>query len=180
MSKTLRTTNYTNVETGEYKEKKDWIDVLMDEEGYLFWNKKAGVKLFLDIPLPEGFTWAEKGMIGELQRYILRDNQLLVYRSNGKIKPLLTKELCRILGIKDRQCRNIVSKLKKSSIIKEVSYGSVKYFAFNPIYAFKGKRLSLSTFIMFQEELQKVLPKWVTAEFLREVQDLKPDIKVVK
>lgn len=180
MGRAIKTTTYTNMDTGEICEKKDWVDTQFDEDGYLFWVKKASVKSFIENPLPQCFTWAERGRIQELKYYMLRDNQLLVYRSGDAIKPLGISEICRILNMSGRQCKSLVCKMKKYSIIKEVRYGSIKYFAFNPIYGFKGKRLTLEVYIMFQEELKNVLPKWVVQRFAKEATALKPNIEVLK
>lgn len=177
----LKQTTYINPVTGEYKEKKDWVDMYFDEEqGYLFWNRKAAIKSFIDVPLPSEFSWSERGRIQELKYYILRENQLLVYRSNSTIRPLGTKEMSKILGMSEKQCRLLISKAKRYNIIKEVSYAAIKYYAFNPMYGFKGKRLNLIVYIMFQEELKQVLPQWVISKFIQEVKELKPDIRVIR
>lgn len=179
--KQLRTVTYTNPETGEYKEKKNWVDIQFDsEEGYLFWNRKSSIRSFLDAPLPIQFTWSEKGRIQELKYYILRSNQLLVYRGHNVIKPLLIPQMSNLLEMSERQCKTLIRKMKDYHIIKEISFGGIIYYAFSPIYAFKGKRLSLDTYLMFQNELKDVLPMWVVKKFTEQARELKPDIRIIK
>lgn len=175
----LKTTKYLNPCTGELNEKESWVDTYFNDDGYLFYNRKMGYKIFTEICLPEEFTWSEKGRIQELQHYILKDNQLLVYRSNDKIKPIGGNEMCRIFDMSGRQCRTLINKMKSLKVIKEVSIDGIEYFAFNPLYAFKDKRLSVGVYLMFQEELRSVLPQWVIKKFAEQIQELRPSIKII-
>lgn len=178
MQKIIR---YTNMQTGETKEKINYVDMQFDdEEGYLFWNRKSHIKTFLDRPLPPVFTWAEKGRINELKNYILRDNQMLVYKSGSVLKPITTKEVCRILEMSDRQARALIKKMKLSGLLKEIKFDGSNYFVFSPIYGLKAKRISLTLYLIFQIELQKVLPEWVINNFLYQARELKPTIKLIK
>lgn len=176
----IKKTTYINPKTGEYSEKINWVDMQFDERGYLFWNKKAAVKTFLDAPLPRSFSWSEKGRIQELKYYILKDNQLLVYRSNNVIKPLLIPQISKLLDMSNRQCKSLMKKMKEYGIIKEICYGGIVYYAFNPVYGFKGKRLSLGTYIMFQRELKDLLPEWVAQKFSEQAKEIKTNIRIIK
>jgi hypothetical protein len=180
VQKAVKLTRYINTETGEYFDKGQYVDLQFNEDGYLFWNRKGNVKTFLDCRLPKEFTWTERGRIEELKHYILKDNQFLVYRSGNTIKPLGIKEMMRILGMTERQCRALIRKLKTFNIIKEVRVETLTYFVFNPIYGFKGKRLSLNVYLFFQEELKQILPKWVVEKFVGEAEEIKPEFKIIK
>lgn len=172
---------YTNVDSGETKEKVSYVDMQFDDdEGYLFWKQKGHVKTFLESPLPSEFTWAEKGRVGELKHYMLKDNQLLVYRSGSHIKPLGVKELCRILELSERQCKAFVKKMKHHRVIIEIKTDGIIYFAFNPVYGLKVKRITLTLFLWFQQDFLKVLPTWVIQKFLSQAKELKPDIQIIK
>lgn len=177
--KAKKITRYINP-SGEFSEKFRWVDLQFDENGYLFWNRKANVKTFIEVPLPEEFTWAERGRIHELKHYILKDNQFLVYRSGNTIKPITITEMSKVLDMSERQCKALIKKMKLSSIIKEISFDGLVYFVFNPLYGFKEKRLSLNVFLFFQEEFKKVLPKWVIEKFLAEAIELRPKFQVIK
>lgn len=178
--KGLKITQYVNTETGEIYDKKQYVDLQFNEDGYLFWNRKSNVKTFIEYQLPKDFSWSEKGRIGELKHYILRDNQFLVYRSGNNIKPIGIKQMVKILNMSERQCKALVKKMKKFNIIKEVNFDGLTYYAFNPLYGFKGKRLSLNVYLFFQEELRKVLPEWVIEKFAGEAETLKPRFQIIK
>lgn len=176
----IKLTQYINPETGEIYEKKQYVDMQFNEDGYLFWNRKSNVKTFIEHPLPKDFTWTEKGRINELKHYILRENQFLVFRSGNNIKPIGVKEMMRILDMSERQCKALIKKMKKYNIIKEVKFDGLTYFAFNPLYGFKGKRLNLNVYLFFQDELKKVLPNWVIEKFAGEAKLLKPRFQIIK
>lgn len=178
--KALKKTRYINVSTGEVvHELSSFVDMQFNEEGYLFWNRKNAVKTFLDMPLPDVFGWAEKGRIGELRHFILKDNQFLVYRSGNKLKPVDIAEMCRIFKVCARKCKAFVKKMKQYRILKEVFVDDIRYFAFNPIYGLKEKRLSLHVFLIFQQELEEVLPPWVIERFAVQANELRPNLKIV-
>lgn len=178
--KALKITRYVNTETGEMYDKRQYIDLQFNEDGYLFWNRKSNVKTFIEYPLPKDFTWTEKGRISELKHYILKENQFLVFRSGNSIKPIGAKEIMRILGMSERQCKALIKKMKKFNIIKEVRFDNLTYLAFNPLYGFKGKRLNLNVYLFFQDELKEVLPKWVVEKFASEAEALKPKFQIIK
>lgn len=180
MSYGLKTTTYKNLETGEVKEYSERFDLQFNEKGYLFWTKANGSRNFDNFSYPEEFTWSEKGRMSELAGYILQENQFLAYRSGNTLKPITRHELCRIWDISDRQCRSLVNKMKKHNIIKEVSFMDTVYFSFNPIYALKGNRLSLTVYLFFQDELSKILDQWVINRFACMAQEIGPVFKIIK
>jgi hypothetical protein len=180
MQKAVKITNYINPETGEVHDVSSFVDMQFDDNGYLFWAKKSNVRTFLEVPLPDTFTWAERGRIEALRHYILKDNQLLVYRSHGSIRPLSELEISNILQMSHRQCRILINKMVDNHIIKSVRISGITYYAFNPLYGVKDKRLSIQVFIIFQEELQLVLPQWVILKFVAQAEELKPMIEILK
>jgi hypothetical protein len=175
-------TSFVNTDTGEIlNSKNQFIDLHFDDEdGYLFWYKKNHIKTFVEIPLPDCFGWADEGRISRLKHYMLNDSQLLVYRGNKAIKPLTKLELSRIWQLNIKRCAALISKMKKHGIVKEVKVDGNVYFAYNPMYGLKAKRISLTMFLWFQEELTAVFPDWVTKKFLEQANDLKPDIQIIK
>jgi hypothetical protein len=181
MKKVEKNTRYTNLETGEYHDKKILVDMQFDEqEGYLFWNQKSSIKTFLDMPLPKEFTWSERGRINELKHYMMQDSQLLVYRSGNFLKPISHKELSKILELSDRQAKVLIKKMKRYGIVKEVKANGIVYLAYNPIYGLKAKRVTLLMFLWFQDEFVKVMPVWAINKFLEQAKELKPDITIIK
>lgn len=180
LNKQIKTISYLNQETGEYNEKKTYVDMQFNDDGYLFWKNKNSIKSFFDVSLPSELSWSERGKVEEIRHYILKENQMLVYRSNKGINPLTVKEIARITQTGERQATNFINKLKACKVIKEVSIAGVNYYCFNPIYGLKDKRINLTIFIIFQDELKEVLPKWVLTKFLDQVKDINPNIKVIK
>lgn len=178
--KALKITTYVNRDNGESFDKKQYVDLQFNEDGYLFWNRKGNVKTFIEYPLPKDFSWSERGRINELKHYILKDNQFLVYRSGNTIKSIGLIEMMRILDMTERQCKTLIKKMKFNNIIKEVKIDTLTYFVFNPLYGFKGKRLSLNVYLFFQKELKQVLPNWVVEKFVGEAEEIKPSFTIIK
>lgn len=179
-SQALKVVRYTDQETGETFEKKSYVDLQFTEGGYLFWNRKGSIKTFIEHPIPKQFSWAEKGRIEELKHYILRDNQFLVHRSGNTIKPLTIANMMKVLDMSERQCKALVNKMKSYNIIKEVKFGELTYFAFNPLYGLKDKRMTLNVYLFFQDDLKNVLPKWVIDKFVSQANEIQPHFEIIK
>lgn len=179
--KVLKRTRYENQHTGEIFDKKMLVEPLFDEEkGYLFKNKTHAIRQFLDRPFPSSLSWSEQGRLGLLKHYMLSDNQFLVHRSSSAMKPISMKDICKIVNMSDRQSRTFIKKAKEAGVLKEVVFDGLTYYAFNPIYALKARRVSLTLFVLFQDELKQALPPWVVAKFLEQANELKPNIEIVK
>lgn len=175
----LKTTKLTDEKTGRVFEVNKYVTDPLNEYGYLFWTRKSSVKAYLDIPLPKIFTWADKGRINELRHYIT-DGQLLLYRSRNTLKPITVDDMSKIFELSDRKTKELVRKMKKYSVLKEITVDGVKYFTFNPIHGFKGNRLSMNVFIYFQNELKEYLPEWAYCGLIKQVNEIKPNIKVLR
>ena len=163
--------------TGEYKEKTMFVDNLFSKRGYILDCNKDYIKLFFDKGLPEDCTLTDCGKFYKIIRYIVGENQLLGYRS-GKIKLLSVEKMSELFKCTERQTRKFLKKMKEIKVIKEVSINDTKWYAVNPLYALKSKYLSLTTFIIFQDELISVLPKWVIDSFMREAQEITDKVEV--
>lgn len=176
-----KVTQYINHKTGEFFEKRSYVDIMFDDDmGYVAWAKKKSVKSYMDIVLPKEFNWAEIGRIEVLKRYILKDNQFLVYRSHNTIKPMGIAQFSKVFEMSERCTKLLIKKMKKHGIIKEVSFNNQVYYSFNPIYGLKDKRITLTLFMIFQEELKNELPKWVVNKFLEQAAELETKITVLK
>ena len=172
---------YTNTQTGETCEKKSYVTAIFDDElGLLAWPNKKSIKTYIDDRLPDEFTWAEKGRIEELKHYILRDNQFLVYRSGNVIKPIEAQQLQNIFGLSQDRARKLIKKLKHFSIIKEVNFNNLVYYSFNPIYGFKDKRITLTLYLIFQEELKDRISPYDRSRFIQQAAELKPMVTIIK
>ena len=69
--------------------------------------------------------------------------------------------------------------MKSYKIIKEVSIDGEIWYAFNPIYGLKGKRITTTIFIIFQNELKEVLPSHIVEKFMGQAEELRPNIKIL-
>ena len=68
--------------------------------------------------------------------------------------------------------------MKDDRIIKEVSINDTKWYAINPMYALKSKYLSITTFIIFQDELVGTLPISIINKFMSEVRSITDKIEI--
>lgn len=174
--KSIKKETIVNPETGEFTEKFRYVDSLYSKKGYVMKYNNDYIKLFLDNGLPEQCSLLDCGKFYRLIRYIIGENQLLGYRS-GKIKPLTINKMSEIFKCSDRQTRRFLKQMKEIKVIKEVCINDIKWYAVNPLYALKSKYLSPTTFIIFQDELIPILPKWVLNNFMSEAITDKVEIK---
>ncbi len=173
-------TQYINRQTGEVKEKSVWVDRIFDyDKGYILWSNKNFVKTFQDKRLPPEFTWTERGRIHELKHYIIEENQFLGYRNKG-FKPIDIKKMAEIFNAGERQTKELIKKMKDYKILKEVSIDGVVWYAFNPIYGLKGKRITYTIFIIFQQELISILPCHIINNFMGQLQEIGTNIKIIE
>jgi len=135
------------------------------------------IKLFFDKGLPDECTLVDCGKFYKIIKYIVGENQLLGYRSD-RLRPLTVEKMSEMFDCTDRQTRKFLKKMKDSRIIKEVLINDTKWYAVNPLYALKSKYVSLTTFIIFQEELLPVLPQWVINNFMQEARQLEYEVKI--
>lgn len=167
-------------ENGELlSEKYGWRDRLYSEKGYILKYNNDYIKLFFDKGLPEECTLTECGKFYKIIYYIVGENQLLGYKSD-KIKPLTIEKMSEMFKCSERQTRRFINKMKDLKVIKEVNINDTKWYAVNPLYAFRNKYLSKTTFMIFQEELIPVLPYWVINRFMADLRELDDKIEVKK
>ena len=177
--KSIEKRTIINPDTGEFTEKKRYIDSLYSKRGYVLKYNNDYIKLFLDKGLPDECSLVDCGKFYKLIRYIVGENQLLGYRS-GNINPLTINKMSELFNCSERQTRRFLKQMKDYKVIKEVCINDVKWYAVNPLYALKSKYLSLTTFIIFQEELIPILPNWVIQNFMQEAQEILDKVEIKK
>lgn len=177
--KSIQRKTIIDPETGEYKEKFKFVDKLYSKRGYILKYNNDYIKLFLDKGLPDECTLADCGKFYRLTRYIVGENQLLGYRSD-KIKPLTVEKMSKMFDCSERQTRRFLKTMKDCRVIKEVSINNVKWYAINPLYALKSKYLTLTTFIIFQDELVGTLPIWVINNFMQDARMFTDKVEIKK
>lgn len=172
----------TNLETGEISYGKEVVRDMQysSRTGYVYRQRDNFIKVFADGKLPEGLSWSDKGKLSELRTYIVGSSQLLGDRKNGMFVPLTMKDISVIFNCKERCAYNTIEAAKKHGLIKKVMINDVFWFAFNPLYGLKDKRISLETYIIFQSELKDVIPGWVRESFIRDSMDMQNKPVVIK
>lgn len=176
MNKILEETvvNKYDVETGErihQRTKTRYLSKRFDAgKGYL-WRSGAGVKSFFDVPFPESMSMIDRGRMATLSRHIWHDTNALVYRGHGRLKPYDVAGIGLLLGLSPAQADAFIKRMKKLRIIKQipVPFGEKieQQYYVNPLYYFRGPRLSGNLYALFHEELEEYVPDWVKEEFAK-------------
>lgn len=177
-NKIVKEVKYINSD-GEYWVKREHELAWYNENGYLYRNRTKVLKEFTDNPYPKELTWAEKGKLCEIELYVGND-QLIVYKSGNVVKPHNLTTLAKVLETTDRQVQRLLKKCKDLRVISEITINGIRYYALNPIYKLRGNRISLTTYIAFQDVLVKELPEWVIKNYTRDIKELSTNIKVIK
>lgn len=165
------------------------------EKGYCFINPlQKGNKIVMS-DLPSCITDAEAGKLLKLFRYAAPNSNLLMFRSGNVNKAMQKEHIAKILGLSARSCARFLNRMLKLNIIakKEIATTVIKnklssrsdrkqpvfhfnflrlnqkikednYF-FNPVYFFAGNWLSYDLYILFRDDLNKMLPVWVISKF---------------
>lgn len=177
MSKRIRNVRYIDFETGEVLyTKTKFVNSYFDEEkGYLFWSRKTSTRLFEEVRLPSAFSHIEKGMFYDLTKLIFSNTNMLAYRGNDNtIKACDNQYIADYLKISLRHAQRFMNKLMKHEIVAKVTVevGGIKQHQYyvNPLYAFNSRWLSLNLYLIFQKQLDPVLPDWVKIEFKRQIE----------
>lgn len=174
----VKETKYINSD-GEYWLKREHTEAWYNENGYLYRNRTKVLKAFTDKPYPKELSWNEKGKLSDLEQYV-GNEQLIVYKSNKIIKPHTITTIAKILDSSVRQTRAFIKKCKELKVIAEIEINGIVYYALNPIYKLRGNRISLTTYIAFQEELMEELPTWVVNNYTKDIKELELNVKVIK
>lgn len=147
----------------------------MNEEGYRVPTNKKGAKLFSDVNFPKDVTDSEIGKMTRLSKLMIGSTNMLGYRVRGAIKPYTDSELTEIVGICGWRGKAFIEKMIKEKMMGrfEITIGEQKRIQYyiNPVYFFAGKRIGLDLYLMFQEELNLILPEWVQKNFAYAVRE---------
>ena len=143
----------------------------MNEQGYRIPSHKSGVRTFTEIDFPADMTDSDIGKMLRLSKDMVAGTNLLGYKDDKKVIGYTCREIGEKVGIEsDRPSRNYVNKMIKLGVIKKVK--GTGYFV-NPIYFSScGTRITLGLFLMFKEDMPKILPKWAITEFIAQENQL--------
>ena len=187
--------NVIDPESGEILKKKEFTSASKFdlEKGYCFINPlQKGNKIVMS-DLPSCITDAEAGKLLKLFRYAAPNSNLLMFRSGNINKAMQKEHIAKILGLSARSCSRFLNRMLKLNIIAKREIFTVSknksssrsdyepvfqskfvrlnqnateenYF-FSPVYFFAGNWLSYDLYILFRNDLDKMLPVWVISKF---------------
>lgn len=164
--KLVKKTTYIN-ESGEFTSKEEKVIARYNDKGYLYNNRSDFLKTFLNKPYPEELTWNDRGRLGRLE-HELKEGQLLAYRGHSGIEPHTVSTIAEIIELNERYTREFLKRAKRAGVIGVAIIDDKKYYLINPMYKLHGNRVSLTTFIVFQEQLKTELPEWVYNKFMED------------
>lgn len=137
-------------------------------KGYL-WRTRDGVRSFFDVPFPEAMSMIDRGRMATLSKNMWGDTNMLGYRGYGRIKPYDIGGIGHLVGLNSKQADLFVARMIKFSIIKcvPIPFGEKieKQYYINPLFYFRGPRLSGNLYELFHEEMEKYVPEWVKIAF---------------
>lgn len=152
------------------KEKTTYFPAKFDpDQGYLFWTRTQGARIFANIPYPDGMSKADIGNLAILSKHILGKTNLLGRRKRGEVKPYSARDIGILLDLNEDQAERFLKRAHRYGVIKPVSvpFGErveIQYYM-NPLYYLAGNRLSPNLYLLFREEIDAYLPTWVKEQF---------------
>jgi hypothetical protein len=162
-------TYYDSFDNKVKQDRRYYPDKFSDEKGYQFWTQKHACRVFADVPFPKEMTIADIGRMTILSKHIYRDSNVLAYRGNGGVRPYDMDGMAKLLDVKERQAYRFVEKMIRLEVMAKGTFeigGSMEqqYFI-SPIYFFSGKYINHTLYMLFRNQLNKTLPKWVVDRY---------------
>jgi hypothetical protein len=152
----------------------------MNEDGYRIPTNKRGAKLFSDVNFPNEVTDSEIGKMTRLSKLMIGSTNMLGYKTRGSIRAYTDLELAEAVGICGWRGKAFIDKMIQYKMMGrfDITIGKQKrtQYYINPAYFFAGKRIGLDLYLMFQKELDEILPDWVRKNFAHEVREKVKDI----
>lgn len=152
-----------------FNEKEIKMPDRFNDEGYLVPYNKRGSKMFADVPFPERMNDAEIGRTARLAKLMVSTSNMLGYRTGMGIKPYTENQLINLAKLSPYRGKQYISKMinigmmqRNKRIIGEIEG---EEFYINPAYFFAGKRLSLSLYLLFRENLDPILSQYAKNQF---------------
>jgi len=162
---------WVNTNTGEVsgESSKEFPPHFDEERGYLFWHRKQFVKTFADVPFPVDMTLEDIGRMTLLSKRVYSQTNMLGYRGNGGVKSYSMDQVGEIIHCGPRQARRFFERMVKFGLMAKVKVvvgvcDELQWYL-NPIYFFSNNRLPLNLYLLFREQLNAVLPRWVIERF---------------
>lgn len=169
----IKQTNYIDPMSGDVlRQTTKSVGSQFDANGYLFWNRKNNSRIFHDMPLPYDLTDSELGKITKLAHCLDPSSNMLVKRTNQGIRGMSADDVGKKLGLKERQQRTFLNKMIRLGVMAKariITEGNrYIYYYMNPMYYHSSSRISVGLYLIFKEQLDKVLQPWVIGKFMEQ------------
>jgi hypothetical protein len=133
----------------------------MNNKGYRLPSHKRGARFLSAISFPEGMTDSDIGKMVRLSKYMAAGN-IISKRVDAGCVPCSIADIQNILNIGNRPCRNFINKMVGMRVIKKKD----GEFIISPVYfLLNGQRITLELFLLFREDISKIIPLWAMREF---------------
>lgn len=140
---------------------------------------RSGIKMWSDFKLPEEFTWADKGRVQELSRYLIGGKfQELIYRSKKGRKVVDITRIEKIIDLSHDRTLKFIKKLKKHDVLKEIIFSEQTYFILNPKYGLHNRRLHPIAYMVFCKDMKPLLPPYIIMDYARVIEENKYHLRV--
>jgi len=143
-----------------------------DKKGYLFKNKAYSFKSFKNEPKLSTLVsnYSHIGRLYVLAENTYADTNMISYYHNKKYYPAKISHISEMIGLSEKRCIRFIKDMIKLGVIAE-AFIHTKYqveiqYYLNPLYFLSSKYLSPSLYMLFQKQINQVLPDWVIDRFM--------------
>ena len=140
-----------------------------EEKGYLLRVNRNNLTILDSIGLPTTLTDGDVAKMYRLSLTLHKQGNLLCYRSGNSLKAMNDAKIAKYLGISERKASEFLNRMIQNNIIARViivkGNSRERQYYINPIYFFVGKWLNVNLYLLFKNDLKRILPEWVIAEF---------------
>ena len=140
-----------------------------EEKGYLLRVNRNNLTILDSIGLPTTLTDGDVAKMYRLSLTLHKQGNLLCYRSGNSLKAMNDARVAKHLGISERKASEFLNRMIQNNIIARViivkGNSRERQYYINPIYFFVGKWLNVNLYLLFKNDLKRILPEWVIVEF---------------
>lgn len=141
-------------------------------KGYLFKAQEHYIRMFASNPLPIDLPMKYAYWMYRLSVHLENETNRLYYAAHRENRAMTVKRIGEYLGISYTTAKRFMKEMMRRHIIARVEISRmethgprrVAYYV-NPLFFFRGKWISYFLYLLFKEDLDKVLPKWVQYRF---------------
>lgn len=142
-----------------------------DSNGYSLYAYGKTINTRTTVRFPKEMNKSDVANMLFLAVHLQMKTNVLVYRTKKGNVPMKVKQISDVIGTQDRQTQRFLSKMIGLGMMKKVTINAtdikVVRYLINPLFFLNGKAISDELYWLFNEELNKVLPKWVQDEYTK-------------